>query len=160
MTNQLLTIDPELMEAPSSIKLCHQEVDGPEGKEVIVLKDPFNYQHCTDTDMERRIIQKQGKFIVEVFWRLARKQDENYCNLKLVDFKNHFGGGFTLGERGRMAGGTRCTSIPVAVPCRPIAEGDELVLHYAPKGRRLESKAKVSNQPQPIRGAVKQEPRA
>ena len=91
--------------------------------------------------------QKNGKFIVEVFWLLKRSKEESECNLKLVEFLTHSNEGFTMGPKGRMVGVNVSVPIPVACACKHISKGEELVLWYTPQGRKREPAVKIKALP-------------
>ena len=73
--------------------------------------------------------------------------------MKFLEIANNSTGVFTLTQSRRMAGVSRCISVPVAVLSAAISKGEELVLHYEARGRKLDTAVKLTKH-----RAVKEKP--
>jgi hypothetical protein len=133
----------DIMEGPSIIK-TKINIEGTTPQEVVALKDPTNYDHTSDEDAARRWQEKRGEFVLEVFWKMERKEEARLCNMQLHHQAMTYAGSLSLPQSERMSGGARSTLVPFAVPMRDIPAGEELILHYPKEGRKLEPRAKIT----------------
>ena len=109
---------------------------------VITLADPNKYQpHDLAAYAEGAKVNKDT--VLEPFWVVARSPPRKIgeVNMKIVQKQINHVNAMTLEDK-RMAGGTVEVKMPVMVPTRDIASGEELVVLYEDTGAKPEKRAK------------------